>query len=301
MNSGAITCTIDLPAHYRGADVLAFHSRDTSRLAEEVEAERLRKGLTWNGAPACLTLGFAGAQAHAELHVDGPLAGGDREALAELVGRMLGLTQRIDVFEDTFRQHPQIGRLIARNPGLRLPVAASPFEALTWAVTGQQISVSAAVSIRRKLIRTAGIRHSAGLHCYPDAATVLRLTEDQLREAGFSRSKAGALREASRRVLTGQLPLDPGTEAIPIAQIGLRLADVPGIGPWTVSYALLRGFGWLDGSLHGDVAVRRGLQSLLDAPEKLGEKEVERWLAPFSPWRALIAAHLWAWNSVVAY
>jgi hypothetical protein len=30
---------------------------------------------------------------------------------------------------------------------------------------------------------------------------------------------------------------------------------------------LLRGFGWLDGSLHGDVAVRRGIR-LLDSPEQ---------------------------------
>jgi len=30
---------------------------------------------------------------------------------------------------------------------LRVPVAATPFEALTWAITGQQISVAAAVSI----------------------------------------------------------------------------------------------------------------------------------------------------------
>ena len=33
-----------------------------------------------------------------------------------------------------------------------------------------------------------------------------------------------------------------------------------GIGPWTVDYALLRGFARLDGSLHGDAAVRRQLQ-----------------------------------------
>lgn len=298
--SDAIACVVDLPAGFRVADVLAFHGRDPSRLAEEVGADRLRKGLTWNGAPACLTLLFAGARARAELRVDGPLADGDRETMAALVRHMLGLGQPIELFEDTVRRHPEAGRLIERNPGLRLSLASSPFEALTWAVTGQQISVGAALSLRRKLILAAGLRHSSGLHCYPTAAAVGILSEDQLRTAGFSKAKAATVREVARRVLTGQLRLDLTPEAGSVAELGRRLLDTPGIGPWTLAYVLLRGYGWLDASLHGDAAVRRGLQSLLGTPNRPDEKETERWLAPFSPWRTLIAAHLWAWTAETA-
>lgn len=292
-----IACVLNLPAHFRTAEILAFHGRDGERLAEAVEADRLRKGLCWNGAPACLEVRFAGQQAHVTLAPDAPPAPGDAEALVGVARRMLGLTQPIDAFEQTYRDHPQLGRLIARTPGLRLPLAASPFEAVTWAVTGQQISVGAAVSIRRRLIRAAGLRHSGGLFCYPDAATILGLGEERVRQAGFSQAKARTLLELCRRVLDGRLALDHPS----VAEIGGQLLDTPGIGPWTVSYTLLRGYGWLDGSLHGDVAVRRGLQALLGAAEKPGERETERWLAPFSPWRALVAAHLWAWKAATAY
>jgi len=79
-----------------------------------------------------------------------------------------------------------------------------------------------------------------------------------------------------------------------------RLAAVRGIGPWTINYTLLRGYGWLDGSLHGDVAVRRGLRTLLGAPDKIGEHAAEAWLAEFTPWRALVAAHLWVANTTAA-
>jgi DNA-3-methyladenine glycosylase II len=78
--------------------------------------------------------------------------------------------------------------------------------------------------------------------------------------------------------------------------IANSLAAIKGIGPWTISYALLRGYGWLDGSLHGDAAVRRAIRGLM-ALEQLSDKEAEQWLKPFSPWRALLAAHLWAWQS----
>ncbi len=68
-------------------------------------------------------------------------------------------------------------------------------------------------------------------------------------------------------------------------------------GHWTINYVLLRGFGWLDALLHGDIAVRRGLQKLLASPNKMSEKQVQQWLEQFSPWRALVAVHLWAFGS----
>jgi DNA-3-methyladenine glycosylase II len=97
------------------------------------------------------------------------------------------------------------------------------------------------------------------------------------------------------------LPLDTWADTCPADEIRARLLAVRGIGPWTVNYTLLRGFGWPDGSLHGDVAVRRGLQLLLGRDDKINAAEAEDWLAEFSPWRALVAAHLWALKSAAAY
>jgi DNA-3-methyladenine glycosylase II len=90
------------------------------------------------------------------------------------------------------------------------------------------------------------------------------------------------------------LPLDNWQANLSVNDIHERLLAIRGIGPWTVNYTLLRGFGWLDGSLHGDVAVRRGMQILLNHPDKISEAAARQWLADFSPWRALLAAHLWA-------
>jgi len=98
-----------------------------------------------------------------------------------------------------------------------------------------------------------------------------------------------------RDVAAGHLPLQAWTTAAAAAeQIREQLLRVGGIGPWTVDYTLLRGYGWLDGSLHGDAAVRRKLQRLLGQTTKLTDAFTRGWLAEFSPWRALLAAHLWA-------
>ncbi|MCK6408681.1 MAG: base excision DNA repair protein [Thauera sp.] len=296
-----LSCTVALPPTYRPGDILAFHRRDAQEEGESASDTALRKGLLWDGLPACLAVCFQPERAQATLTIDAA-AHPERCALhfEAMVRRMLGLTQDIEAFERQHRHHPQVGALIARQAGLRVAVAATPFEALTWAVTGQQISLGAAVSLRRKLILAAGVRHTCGLMCYPDAHRIAALTVGELRAAGFSATKANTLLTLSRLVADGELPLEAWLQTLPVDDIRERLLSVRGIGPWTVDYTLLRGFGWMDGSLHGDAAVRRSLQALLGVEEKLDANDARTWLAAFSPWRALLAAHLWAAERMTA-
>ncbi|MBD9416922.1 DNA-3-methyladenine glycosylase 2 family protein [Pseudomonas sp. PDM16] len=284
---------LPLPADYRPADLLAFHRRDQQAVAERVVNDRLDKGILWMGNPALLSVSFAPGLARVALAVDGK-ADIDPTPLRVLAERMLGLTQSVQAFEAAHAGHPLLARLIAANRGLRVPQSSSPFEALSWAISGQQISLPVAISLRRKLIQLAGLRHSSGMLCYPDAAAVAVLDEGSLGQSGFSRAKTQTLLLLSREVVAGRLPLDQWLESEPAEAIGERLLALKGIGPWTVDYALLRGFARLDGSLHGDAAVRRQLQRLLGVEEKLSQSFVRDWLLPFAPWRALVAAHLWA-------
>lgn len=297
--------SIALPGGFRAGNILAFHRRDTQELAERVTGDSLHKGLLWDGIPACLRVHFADGVATAEIALDtepGQDANQDLEPrFAAMVRRMLGLEQTVEAFEERFRDDPAIGPLISAQKGLRVPVTATPFEALSWAVTGQQISVAAAVSLRRRLIVAAGIRHASGMLCYPDAATLALFAEEDLRAAGFSTAKARTLLALARLVTGGELPLDVWAGAASIDEIRAGLLAVRGVGPWTVDYVLLRGYGWLDGSLHGDVAVRRGMQALLGTEGRVGEAEAREWLARYAPWRALVAAHLWAAGAAVAY
>jgi len=286
-----------LPAAYRAADFLAFHGRDAAATAERVDGNVLHKAVVWAERPACLTVRFGARQAAVELVVDAADAVPEAAAARRMARRMLGLQQAVGEFEARYRAHPELGPLIAANHGLRVPLLATPFEALVWAVIGQQISLAAATSVRRRLIEAAGIRHSQGLLCHPDAARLARMDRAALRGAGLSQAKVAAVSALSEAIADGSLPLAGWAEAPPVAEIRARLAAIRGIGPWTVEYTLLRGFGHLDGSLAGDVAVRRKLQRLLGREDRISAPEAARWLAQFTPWRALVAAHLWAWRA----
>lgn len=299
-----IDTIILLPDNFRRADFLSFHQRDDQKIAEMVDEHKLQKGIVWEDMPACITLTFVKKQVNVALHLDSAPKNLDTQTtqtrLKQHAHHMLGLNQPISDFENFAINHPQLNRLINQQSGLRVPQAATTFEALTWAIIGQQISLHAAISVRRKFIQHTGSQHSSGIWCYPVPKQIAAFAVDDLRPLGLSEAKARTIIELSNMILNGNLPLELWLNdywqgnALPAEDIYDALIKVRGIGPWTVNYALLRGFGWLDGSLHGDVAVRRNLQQLLRSDEKVDEKTTQTWLKTFSPWRALVAAHLWA-------
>ncbi len=277
---------IPLPPGYRVADVLAFHARDAEGVAEQVTADGFRKGVLVDGVPVLFDVAFTVAAAHCTLAADGALPAA---AAAALPG-MLALHIDPAPFAAFVRDDPLLGPVVARAPGLRIVQSASVFEALTWAIIGQQINVAFAIALRRTLILQAGRQHSSGIWCYPEALDVAALEIDALTSRKFSRSKAETILRLAQLVASGELSLAPDA---PVADVAARLLAVKGIGPWTVNYALLRGYGYADCSLYGDVAVRAALQRLLREDAKPDIARTELLLARYAPYRTMAAAYLW--------
>ena len=282
---------IVLPPGYRRQDVLAFHSRDAEALAEQVGPDGLRKGVLFDGVPTVLAVALADDTARCTIEADGELTPALLACAHEALLNILGL--RIDpaAFAAFVRDDPTLGPLVARQPGLRIVQSATVFEALTWAIVGQQINLPFAISLRRTFIGLAGRAHASGLWCYPEAPDVARLDLDELLSRKCSRAKAETLLRLARLVADGAVVLD---RERPIAGLVQELLAIKGIGPWTVNYALLRGIGYPDCSLHGDVAIRTAFHRLLGGAERPDIQATEALLARYAPHRTMAAAYLWA-------
>lgn len=292
-----VSFTVDLPNHYRAQEILKFHARDPEQLAERITANSITKAIMLSGHPTFIHIEFGPQVAHCTFETDDQLLSLPRAQ--HIAKGLLGLVIDVDSFERKCKADKLLGELISRQKGLRIPQTATPFEALTWAIIGQQINVRFAVQLRHSLIRLANLtnppRHSSGLICYPDATLVSRLSANQLSAHKFSRAKAETLLRVSQLVLNGTLPLGDWQQAghEPIC-IENALLEVKGIGPWTAHYTLMRGFGYTDCSLHGDVAVRNALAKINRNDVAPTPTAAEAMLAQYAPYRSLVAAHLWA-------
>lgn len=288
-----LSFTLDLPKNYRAREILNFHARDPEQLAERITGISIAKAIMVNEYQTLINIELESRAAVCTFHTDDPQF--SVTLALRIINDMLGLTIAVEPFERKMNSDAFIGALIHRQKGLRIPQAATPFEALTWAIIGQQINLRFAVQLRHTLIKLGGARHPGGLYCYPDAGLVCRLTLEQLTKNKFSRAKAETLLRVASLVMDGTLPLDHWRQSsINVDTIQAVLLNVKGIGPWTTHYTLMRGFGVADCSLHGDVAVRKAWARLRSVDAAPTIKEAEIILAQYAPYRSLVAAHLWA-------
>lgn len=286
---------LDLPEDYHAASVLAYHGRDAAGPAEWQQGSRLRKGLLLAGCPLCLQLDFSGPAL--QVKASGA-ASHDWDALLpsvrQAVLRMAGLNGQRAAWMQLGRQQPDAARLLAGKPALWLPLTAEPFEALCWAIIGQQINLSFATALRRSLIQLSGVPIAGStLLAHPGPEQVAALSAEQLTAQRFSRSKASYLLGAARAVLDGSLPLaDLSRQGAEAAE--RQLLALHGVGPWTARYVMLRGLGLGDCAPIGDSGLATALQRFYALAARPDARQTEQLMQVFSPCRSLATLHLWA-------
>jgi len=162
-------------------------------------------------------------------------------------------------------------------------------ETLLRTIVGQQVSVAAARSMWAKLVARFGEP--------VDLAALLGATDEELREAGLSRQKAGYARSCAGLVLAGELDLEnlpaDDEEAIHL------LTRIKGIGRWSAEIYLLFAEGREDVWPAGDLAVQIAVGRLLGLDDRPSEKQLRTLAERWRPHRGAAAVLAWhSYNSV---
>lgn len=282
---------LQLPPGYRAAEVLAYHARDPQSRCERVDGHRIFKALALPEGPCVLEIAIAGAGAAVTVHPAGPRSAESMAFLHAAALRMLGLAGDVTGCARRISRNPRLARVFAARAGLRLPLIPTGFDALCWAIIGQQINVPFAAALRREIIDLAG--EAVGeMRTHPSPARLADLGATALTQRRYARSKADYLIGAAEAAASGALEVERLAEGSAVAA-EKRLMAQRGIGVWTARYQMLR-TGFADAAPVGDCALATALQRLNGLEERPGQDEVERLMQDFAPYRALATAHLWA-------
>ncbi|MEK6210584.1 MAG: DNA-3-methyladenine glycosylase 2 [Pseudomonadota bacterium] len=181
----------------------------------------------------------------------------------------------------------RLGKLAARQPGLRLPGAFDGFEVAVRAVLGQQISVKAATTLAARFAAAFGepvdIPFPELRLLMPTAQRVASATPAALTKIGVTSARARTLTNVARAMAANPNLLDPGAD---VEAAIARLKSLPGIGEWTAQYLAMRAFAWPDAFPATDLGIRKALGT--DDERKILAR-AEAW----RPWRGYAAMHLW--------
>ena len=289
---GAQVWLLHLPAGYRAREILAYHGRDPESPCERVDGKRLFKALMTQDGAAVLEIALEEEGAWCRVHGPEKLGRDSMAALHRASLRMLGLSSEVAAFEARSRQDTHIASLVAPRRGLRVPLIATNFDAMCWAIVGQQINVKFAASLRREILNLAGIEAEGGMRAHPDPQRVANLDPSMLASRRFSRSKIDYLTGAAREVAEQRLDIEGLTSGSARAA-ETKLTSIRGVGTWTARYVLLRS-GFADSAPVGDAALAAALQRVHTLDERPNSEQAERLMQTFSPHRSLATTHLWA-------
>ncbi|GAA4498254.1 DNA-3-methyladenine glycosylase [Hymenobacter ginsengisoli] len=184
---------------------------------------------------------------------------------------------------------PILSKAITSVAGPVRPAAHEDlYLALLRAIVSQQISTKAAAAIWRRF--TALFRPDG----YPEPREVLRMEEDELREAGLSRQKAGYLKAIADYQERGLLDYEHLSQLDEEA-FTTHLTAIKGVGRWTAQMLQMFALDQPDVFSEGDLGLQNAMRKLYGI-EETGRALHKKMLAlaePWRPYRSLACKYLW--------
>lgn len=190
---------------------------------------------------------------------------------------------------------PIFSSRLKSEPGIRLPGSWDPFEMAVRAVVGQQVSVKAARTLAGRLVQRCGTRLELRFpqdvgqplslsHVFPIAQ---QLKDADLDKLGITGRRISTIKNLSNAVVNGQIILDREAGSKACVE---SLLQLPGIGPWTAQYIIMRALGDPDAFPEGDLGLIKALKTFYpDVTAKTLKQHAEKW----RPWRAYAVMLLW--------
>ncbi len=280
---------------------LALEYLDTSPSsvleAVDIESGRYERALRIDGHDLLLTIQSVGSvdSPQLELTVTGERVS---PALVDAARRRIEHIFLLDVDPSPFlriaRADPVLGQLLDERPGVRPLLVADPYEALIFAIVGQQVNVSFARRLKLALIERSGRRvQLAGRDrlLLPEPECIASLDPADLLARQFSRQKASYLIGLSQAIASGDLVLDDLGD-LPLEEAIAELTRHRGIGRWTAEYVLMRGLGSPDSLPAADLGLRKVIGFAYGLGRNASEAEVREIAGAWAGWRGW-AAFLW--------
>jgi len=283
---GVLSLRLALRTPFAGAELVEFLRVRAVRGIEDARDGTYRRTLTLPHGAATIALTPAADHVRAELRLDDLR---DVTAAVQRARRLLDLDADPESVVDVLRRDPVLRPLVRATPGRRVCGHPDGHELLVRAVLGQQVSVAGARTLAGRLVARWGKpldRPDGPLtHRFPSADT---LAGADLTDVGLTGARARTLRAASTAIADGSLVIDAGVDR---DELRRELQTIPGVGPWTAEYVLMRAVGDPDAFLASDLGVRRALDALgLPSNPRAAAERARAW----SPWRAYANAHLWS-------
>lgn len=291
-----ITVPIAYPEQFSFAECLVFLGRSDRECLHFVKDGCLHRMLVQDGAPLLLTVREAAGKQALEVMVTNPWQVPVNEAgVQQFLTHWLHLDADLRHFYSFAAKDAVLAPLVQRYPGLRLIGIPDLFESITWTITGQQISLPFAYTLRRRFVEAFGYHaqiNGTDYYTYPHPAVVAGLRPEDLLPMQFSRSKAHYIIGIATAMAEGRL------SAAQLRQMEYSAAreyllQWKGIGNWSANYVLMKYSRFPEALPLEDAGLHNALRRQLQLPAKPSLAAVKDYTAHWRQHAAYATFYLW--------
>ncbi len=221
-----------------------------------------------------------------------------RTQVARYVWELFDLGTDLTAFYKLIEADSIIKLLIDKYKGLRIVKINDMFEAICWAIIGQQINLKFAYTLKKRIVECYGekmVYDNEEYFLFPSAQTISKLEVPDLKQLQFTTRKAEYIIGIAKLFNEGiikkeELALEKGYEVLK-----KRLVAIRGVGNWTADYTIMKCFDINDAFPIADVGVHNALKGILGLDRKPTIDEIEKLSVNWKGWEAYVTFYLWRW------
>ncbi|UVI33181.1 DNA-3-methyladenine glycosylase family protein [Paenibacillus spongiae] len=220
----------------------------------------------------------------------------EQEELARYIRDWFDLDRDLEPFMQLSKGDPFLWPLAESFYGLRVVGIPDLFEALCWAIVGQQVNLTFAYKLKQRLTEQYGeaAEWEGGTYrLFPTPERFANVTIDQLCSLQLTRNKARTIIEVASCMTNGDLRREELLTLPDPESVDKRLTAIKGIGPWTAQYVRMRCLGDQTALPIGDVGLQNAVKQMLGLDRKPTPRELRDLFEQWPGWESYITFYLW--------
>ncbi|MDR7071421.1 DNA-3-methyladenine glycosylase family protein [Fictibacillus barbaricus] len=286
---------IEAPSDFKFQECLVFLGRSDKEILHHIENDSLYKLIKLKDQHILLKISIEENTLIIEFPDEKPV-NEDTEKISEYVTEYFDLKRDLSDFYKIASNDQVLKRTVAGHKGLRIIGIPDLFEALTWAIMGQQINLAFAYTIKSRFVEKYGEKleyDGRTFWLYPSYEKIAALKEDDLRKLQFTTRKAEYVIHTAKLMAAGELSKENLLTLQDLDEQRDALIKLRGVGAWTADYVSMKcllqpgAFPIADVGLHNAIKIQLGLDA------KPGPEEIMNLAKNWSGWEAYATFYLW--------
>ncbi|CAG9621284.1 DNA-3-methyladenine glycosylase family protein [Sutcliffiella rhizosphaerae] len=283
------------PKEFSFEECLIFLGRSDKEVLHRISEGTIYKLIQGSDAIILCKIGFWNGVIKVEFPLNPP-AYHERIMAAEFIWYWFDLDFDLSGFYHLAEQDSVLKTVVPKYMGLRMIGIPDLFEAIVWAIMGQQINLSFAYTLKKRFVEQFGEGVTSAGETYwlfPTSERIASLKVEELKSLQFTTRKAEYILNIAKLMANGELSKKMLLQKETNEQRRNVLLKIRGIGAWTADYVLMKCLHNPTSLPIADAGLHQALKKILMLEKKPTLEQIGQVAENWEGYQAYATFYLW--------